>query len=232
MTPAPALQAAPTTHKIKKDITTVIKSFTALCAILLSFALSVPAHADEAKSASSPPAKFVQGLGNTALMSLTGKNITRKTREDRVRKILRDNFDVAAIGKFALGHHWREASESQRKDYMNLFEDMIVQTYTTRFEDYSGQKLKVDSSTSVPPHGDFIVASQVVQKDGPPVKLEWRIRSEDSGMRVVDVTVEGVSMSQTQRADFDSVIQNGGGSIDALLASLRDRKDAAANKKG
>jgi phospholipid transport system substrate-binding protein len=218
---------------------------TAFCSILLSatFSITTEAKTDvtvnntvtvntpaNTKPAASTPAQFVQNLGNTALMSLTGKNITRKTREDRVRSILRNNFDVAAIGKFALGTYWRQASESQRKEYMNLFEDMIVQTYTTRFEDYSGQKLKVDGSA---PSGatDFIVSSQVIQKDGPPVHLEWRVRKKDAGLRIVDVVVEGVSMSITQRSDFASVIQNGGGSIDALLADLRQRKDDASTPK-
>ena len=204
---------------------------TAFFVAFFSLVLSAPASAAEAKSVSSPPAQFVQNLGNTALMSLTGKNINRKTREERVRGILRSNFDVQAIGKFAMGTYWKEASEAQRKEYMNLFEDMIVQTYTTRFEDYSGQKLKVDGSTASG-STDFIVTSQVIQKDGPPVHLEWRIRKKDAALRVVDVVVEGVSMSVTQRSDFAAVIQNGGGSIDALLTSMRDRRDAAAHKKG
>jgi len=203
----------------------VIKAFLAsFCAILLSLTvLSAPASAG---SASSAPSQFVQNLGNTALMSLTGKNITRKAREDRVRKILHDNFDVQAIGKFALGTSWRDATDAQRKEYTSLFEDMIVQTYTTRFEDYSGQKLKVDGSE--PSGSDFIVSSQVLQQDGPPVNLQWRVRQKDGGLRVVDVVVEGVSMSVTQRSDFASVIQNGGGNVEALLTHLRDRKAAAA----
>jgi phospholipid transport system substrate-binding protein len=210
----------------------VIKAFLAsFCAILLS--LTVIAAPASAGSASSAPSQFVQNLGNTALMSLTGKNITRKAREDRVRKILHDSFDVQAIGKFALGTYWRDATDSQRKEYMSLFEDMIVQTYTTRFEDYSGQKLKIDGSEASGAT-DFIVSSQVLQQDGPPVNLQWRVRQKDGGLRVVDVVVEGVSMSVTQRSDFASVIQNGGGNVEALLAHLRDRKAAAAAdpKKG
>lgn len=176
----------------------------------------------------SPAANFIQDLGNTALMSLTEKKLDRKTRENRVREILRKNFDIAAIGKFALGTHWRSASESQRSDYMKLFEDMIVQTYTTRFEDYSGQELKVNGST--PSGKDFIVSSQVVQKDGPSINLEWRVRNQD-GMKVVDVIVEGVSMSVTQRSDFSAVIQKSGGSLDALLSSMRERGKTAKSDK-
>src|SRR5258708_5040995 len=103
---------------------------------------------------------------------------------------------------------------------MNLFEDMIVRTYTSRFENYSGQKLAVDGST---PSGntDTLVSSQVLQNDGPPINLEWRVRKNPEGFRVVDVAVEGMSMRVTKRSDFGWTIRKGGGSIDALLCSMR-----------
>ena len=206
-----------------------IAIFSLLLAITAGF--SGFAEASEAKSASNPPSQFVQKLGDTALMSLTEKKVSRAAREKRVREILRNNFDIPTIGRFAMGTHWKEASDAQRKEYMDLFEDMIVQTYTTRFEDYSGQTLKVDGSTAVGVK-DSIVSSQVLQKDGPPVNLEWRIRNKDGALRVVDVVVEGISMSVTQRSDFSAVIQHGGGGIDALLTSLRERsKKMASNQK-
>lgn len=191
-----------------------------MCAALLSFSFAKPAFADNSATA------FVQGLGDTALMSLTGKDINRKTRETRVRAILRKNFDLPSIGKFALGTQWRQTSDKERAEYMDLFEDMIVQTYTTRFEDYSGQELKVDKSIT-DKNGDFLVASQVIQKEGPAVNLQWRIRNKDGALRVEDVIVENISMSLTQRSDFAAVMQQGGG-VESLLVSLRERSKKAA----
>lgn len=193
----------------------------AFCAAMLSFVFTAtPVAADEASAAA-----FVQNLGNTALMSLTSKDISHKARESRVRDILRKNFDVQAIGRFAMGGAWRTATEAQRSEYMGLFEDMIVQTYTKRFEDYSGQTLKVGKA--VKDKNDYLVASQVVQKDGgSPVNLQWRVRDN----KVVDVVVEGVSMSVTQRSDFASAMQQGGGTVDALLSSLRKRSKSDTDK--
>jgi len=186
--------------------------------------------AAEPKFISSPSSQFVQKLGDTALMSLTSKNAPRSQREKRVREILRNNFDTATIGRFAMGTYWKDASAAQRREYLDLFEDMIVQTYTTRFEDYSGQTLKVDGAIASG-ENDFIVSSQVLQKGGPPINLEWRVRSKDGALRIVDVVVESVSMSVTQRSDFASVIQRGGGRVEALLATLRERRKVIARQK-
>ena len=119
-----------------------------------------------------------------------------------------------------MGTYWRNASDTQRNEYLGLFENNLVSVYTTRFEDYSGQTLKV-SGFIASGETDSIVSSKVIQKDGPAVNVEWRVRKQDGNFKIVDVVVEGISMSVTQRSDFTSVIQRSGDSIGSLLASLR-----------
>ncbi len=189
--------------------------------LALTFLFTLPANAGDGKDL--PAVAFVQKLGDKALSSLTDKGLPRATRETRVRALLRENFDLQTIGRFALGTYWRAATSAERSEYMDLFEDMIVQTYTTRFEDYSGQSFKVVKGTKSG-DADYIVTSQIIQKDGPPVNVDWRVRQKDGQMKIVDVIVENISMGVTQRSDFSSVIQNGGGTVKSLIASLRDRK--------
>jgi phospholipid transport system substrate-binding protein len=192
----------------------------ALCAAVVAFA--APAAKAEAKS-SDALASFIQQMGDNALTSLTGKDIAIGEREKRVRALLEKNFDIATIGRFALGTYWREATPTQKKEYLSLFEDMIVKTYAQRFSEYSGQTFTVGTSRKVTDR-DSIVASQVLQKDGPPVNVEWRVRRENGTTKVIDVIIENISMSTTQRSDFAAVIQRGGGKVEALLESLRARK--------
>ncbi len=62
----------------------------------------------------------------------------------------------------------------------------------------------------------------------------WRVRAYgDDTMKVLDVIVEGASMSQTLRSDFGSIIRQKGGKVSALLDVLRAKtaslKAAKAN---
>jgi len=187
----------------------------------LALALLNPAPV-MAEKKNDPAISFVQKMGDIALTELTDKDLNGKEREKRVRELLRKNFDVQTIGRFALGTHWRSATETERKEYLNLFEDMIVSTYAQRFGEYSGQQFKVGNAKAVSER-DSIVTSQVLQQGGPPIAIEWRIRKNGEQLKVIDVFIENVSMAITQRSDFDAVIQRGGGKIESLLQSLRDR---------
>jgi phospholipid transport system substrate-binding protein len=76
-----------------------------------------------------------------------------------------------------------------------------------------------------------MVHSQFMKVNPPqPIKVDWRLAQSDQGLRIVDVIVEGVSLTVTQRSDFASVIQRNGGKISALLDTLRTKsKELSSN---
>ena len=55
------------------------------------------------------------------------------------------------------------------------------------------------------------------QGQGQPIRVDWRVRRG----KVIDVIVEGVSMSVTQRSEFASIIQRNGGKVSALINHLK-----------
>lgn len=166
---------------------------------------------------------FIKSIADRGLGLLADKKMEEEKRKAEFRKLLHDSFDMKTIGRFALGRFWKTSSDAQRSEYLSLFENMIVDVYSRRFSDYNGQKLNVLKAT---PDGekDAVVNSVIVPNEGPEVKVDWRVREKDGQYRVVDIIVEGVSMSLTQRSDFASVIQRGGGSIDVLIKHLKKDK--------
>lgn len=166
--------------------------------------------------------KFITALADDGIGFLADENITTEKQKAAFRKLLNRNFDLNTIARFSLGRHWRTANKAQRDEYVALFKDMIIDVYSQRFSDYQGQVLTVTGSRKEGER-DVLVHSLLEQESGPDVKIDWRVRERDGGYRVVDVIVEGVSMALTQRSDFSSVVQRGGGDMEALLAHLRER---------
>lgn len=165
---------------------------------------------------------FIQSTADKVFTSYTGE-ITDEQRAKAFREILTATFELRTIARFTLGRYWRAASSGQRKEYRRLFEDFLVLAYANRFRDLGGVKLRIASVRSINKR-DQLVQSEVDPGGGrPPIRIGWRVRETAQGLRIVDVIVDGISMSITQRDQFAAAIRSSGGKIAGLLAMLRDK---------
>lgn len=167
--------------------------------------------------------KFIEMMATDAIAFLGSSDLSEVEKQKRFSKLLTRSFDMNTIGRFALGRYWRVSSAEQRKEYQKLFRDMIVEVYSRRFGEYDGQALEVRGSRR-DNEKDVTVNSFIVPKDGgQEIQVDWRVRQKNGKYKIIDVMVEGVSMALTQRSDFSSVIQRGGGEVSVLLAHLREQ---------
>ena len=168
--------------------------------------------------------RFIESMAEEAVATLTATGLPREEQRARFRTLLRSYFDVPTIGRWVMGRYWRKATDEQRTEYLALFEALIVTTYAERFSQYSGEKLAVNRTLTNEESGDLLVFSRLVPPGGGEgVEVAWRVRGQTGNFVVVDVVVEGVSMGQTQRSEFASLIRRNGGKVEALLDELRRR---------
>jgi phospholipid transport system substrate-binding protein len=180
-------------------------------------------------AAAQKPSQFVQGVAEQALNSINGKHLTDEETTTRFRGLLHDAFDLKSMGRFVLGPYYNTATDQQKADYQQAFEDMIVDAYALRFRDYSGAAFKV--GREIPQGKDTQVDSQITTNDGaPPIDVSWKVRPEGGSYKIVDVAVEGVSMGNTEKAEFASVIERNGGKVQALIDAIRNHQVGLANQ--
>ena len=164
---------------------------------------------------------FIRTVGQQAIDTLTGKELTDEQRRAGFRAILTRRFELPLIARFTLGRHWRKASDEQRKEYVGLFEDYIVLAYAALFRDYNGESFSVGEGRKIN-DTDVAVKSELSLKDGRKIVVYWRVRSK-SEFKIIDIVIEGVSMVITQREEFAAIINSNGGTIDGLLVALRKK---------
>ncbi|QQS13672.1 MAG: ABC transporter substrate-binding protein [Rhodospirillales bacterium] len=159
-------------------------------------------------------AGVINGAADRVLAAVKA-GVTDAERERTLTAVFRDSFDIPSIARTVLGRHWNAATEEQRQRFMEAFERAEVRAYSNRFKEYGGQSLQVGKVTQN--GGAQLVDAQIIQVNGPPIKLVWEL----VGGRIVDVSVEGISMAITRRSDFNAYIQRNG--IDGLIAELKRR---------
>ncbi len=201
----------------------------ALAATLFALVVAVtPARADEHLQ---PSSDFIRTLADRAIATLSAEGLPSDVRRQKFRDLFREGFAINGIGRFVLGRHWRRASADEQTEYLALFEDVIVNTWADRFTEYSGQEFTVrdaiDAPSADPAERAAIVRSVFFSDPRTPISIEWRVASRGDIYKITDVKVEGRSLAQTQKAEYDSFIRSNSGQLNALLEELRKRRDAS-----
>ncbi len=163
----------------------------------------------------------VQMLADEAIAILGQPDLDLADREKRFGAILRSGFDIDLIGRFGVGRYWGGAADDQREDFLELFGDFVVVTYTPRFSNFAGEMVAVTGSREID-EKDVLVTTEIGRGDQRPMILTgWRIRLRDGQPRIIDVMVEELSLVVTQRDEFASVLRRQG--VDGLLAIMEAR---------
>ena len=191
-------------------------SLLAIRRVVMCLAASAAVTLFVQPASAADPAKLIETVAGEVIDIV--KTRTGADRQNAIKKVLQTNFDMNAMGRSALGIHWNQTSEAQRTRFLAAVETAEARAYSERFGQYAGQTLTVGKVTTRP-NGVSIVDSRLNQSTGQPIKLEWEVR----GAVVTDVKVEGVSMVMTRRSDFNSYIQNNGGTVEPLIKELEAR---------
>ncbi len=210
----------PTSNLIlRKDFgPTMSRLIPLLLMIVVLSAVSMESSRAETKTPPDAAARFVGDLGAATLKVLQATDGSLSAREAHVRNLLRNNFALEQIGRFVLGKSWRSASPEQQHEYLYLFSEYVLATYSQRLGGYSGESFKIVRAEPVGKQ-DAIVFTRIDRPSGPPLNAGWRVRQFGDRLLILDVVVEGISMVSAQRSEFASVVKTEG--LDGLIQMLR-----------
>ncbi len=211
------------THKILTALLPILMAITPVSAAFArtdSADLSSPAETTKAQ-------QFIQSLGDKAITIIGDKSLTEAQRTTRYRELLEGSFDLTSIGHFVLGRAWNTATPDQQQEFTKLFRELVINLYSDRLSLYAGETFHTKSARPESER-DITVNSEIQHPDGSaPSVIDWRVRTADGKLAVIDVVVQGVSQSVTQRQEYGAIIQRNGGNIEPLLDLMRQRVQQA-----
>jgi phospholipid transport system substrate-binding protein len=142
---------------------------------------------------------------------------TRKVIELVDKKVL-PNFNFTHMTALALGKEWRKATPQQQTQLTAEFKTLLVRTYSNALTSYKNQKVVYKPFKMGPADTDVLVRTDVMQPGSKPVQLDYSLEKLESGWKVYDVVVAGISLVTNYRDQFNQEVRNGG--VDGLIASV------------
>jgi phospholipid transport system substrate-binding protein len=165
--------------------------------------------------------QYIENLSQEIITVLSDASKSQEQRVEFFGGVLARDLNIPLIARFTLGKHWRSAKPEQRKAYIAIFSDYIIQTYSSRL---GGAKVEKFDITTTQPVGkrDILVRTRVRNGGSDPVRADWRLRGNKDRFQIIDLSVDGISMALMLRQEFASVLRKKGG-VDVLIQTLKQR---------
>lgn len=182
-----------------------------------------------ARAQPADPGPFVKSFAEQALevFDLT----SREEAEKRFAELLDTYFDTPRIARFLAARHWRGLTDDQKEAYFDAFKDFFVAFYLNQFREFRDGRIEILGVDQVDDKNLF-VNTKGYAPGADPVTARWRIRRDEGEMKIVDIVIEGVSLSVSQRDQFNSVITSSPKGFDGLIEELRKGAETGEAKEG
>jgi phospholipid transport system substrate-binding protein len=168
------------------------------------------------------PSDLINDIVNEAASVLKSSDPV-ESKIIKLNDIAERSVDIDGIGMYALGKHKKTMSDEQKTKYKKLFKSYFLKSFSSRLVDYTDPKINVVSQKVI--NKKYTIVNSVLEATSkrPEVKIDWRIYTKNPDKPLIrDLIVEGLSLARTQKEEFNSVIQNNDGDLNALFKNLEE----------
>lgn len=164
--------------------------------------------------------EFVE-MASQELISLVTSNESNAEKQEKLLVLLDKYAVLEQIAKFVIGIDWRNMTHEQKDRYKEAFKRFVAGTYVVRFNEYSGETIRVTRSLDAGRKGQ-LVQTQIQRADngGTPINIEWLVSDRSGAVKIEDLRVEGVSLAITQREEFSAMLAARQNDYDLFIADL------------
>tara|TARA_A100001015_G_scaffold185998_1_gene206950 strand:+ start:1672 stop:2265 length:594 start_codon:yes stop_codon:yes gene_type:complete len=164
--------------------------------------------------------EFISDLTFKASDILSSK-LTVEEKIIQLERIGEESVDIDGVGLYTLGKYRKTLTDTQKKQYKELFRNYFLKSFSGRLVGYSDAKIAVLSEEVKNEKYTIVYSKLIGTSDRPEVKIDWRIYTKDPENPLIrDLIIEGLSLARTQKEEFNSIIVNNDGNIEALFENL------------
>jgi len=195
-----------------------------LAVLLLLGGLAVPAlaHAqDEAPDEAQEIREMLTERDREIKDILGNRDSFTQAQRDELMDLVNGVINFREMGRQALGPHWREISDAQRNQFVDVFSDIVRLQSLSDLGVYNSEV----SYEEITVDGDSAYVNTNTIYRGTPTQVEYYMGQTDGDWFVHDIVLDEVSTVGGYERSFRRIINRRG--FDALMNSLENRRARA-----
>ena len=201
----------------------------AAAGLLLAETCCLGQAAATAPTSAPTPRGVIEAVIHEVLNILRDPSLTKADKRTKIRAVADEQTDFETLARLSMGRYWRDLSDSKRTEFVKEFEEYMSATHGKVFDQYVDEDVIVTGENEEA-RGDYTVHTTIVAhrleagRRKEVAHVDYRLRPKDSRWKIIDVTIDGVSLATNFRSQFQDIMANGG--IERLLKLLREKNVA------
>ena len=164
--------------------------------------------------------EFIDDITAKATDILSSQD-TKEVKMKQLIEIGKNSVDIDGIGFYTLGKHRKNLNDDQKNEFLKIFREYFLKSFSTRLVEYKEAKIVVISEDIKNEKYTIVKSKLLATSERPEVSIDWRVYTKNPNKPLIrDLIIEGLSLARTQKEEFSSIIQSNDGDINALFASL------------
>jgi phospholipid transport system substrate-binding protein len=148
----------------------------------------------------------------------------KSERLDLVEKVTAKHLDFPEMAKRCLGSTWNTLSEAQKREFIQLFGELLKAHYADHLDDFAKTTVTYQGETC---NADSSEVRIVVVRPNDRIPVSFRLLQKPEGWMIYDMNIDGVSMVSNFRTQFSQAIT--ASSYQGLVARLKAHLKAVSH---
>lgn len=175
--------------------------------------------------ASSGPTEVLKPKLNASMAVLSDPSLAGNEQKDvrraKFMDIAMQVFNFKEMSKRVLGQTWRKIDPLEREHFTRLFTKLLENAYLGKLEEYSGQTIVYKDERV---KGKKAAVSTVIYDENTFLPVNYVMLNTDTGWRVYDINIEGVSLIRNYREQFKSILRKK--KFDGLVKIIEEKNSS------
>ncbi|MGB5159477.1 MlaC/ttg2D family ABC transporter substrate-binding protein [Desulfobacterium sp. N47] len=129
----------------------------------------------------------------------------RKEQRDKMWEIIRKAFDFTELGGRTLASNWKKFSPRQRKEFTEMFSEVLGNAYLDKIQsEYKGEKVNYVNQEII--SDTKAIVNTKIKRANEEIPVNYSMILKDNEWKVYDVKIEGISLVQNYRSQFNDIL--------------------------
>lgn len=164
---------------------------------------------------------FFQKTTKLVISIIQDNDLKENQKADKLKELFEQSVDIKWMARFAIAKYWNRMTDKQKNDYLDTYHGYVIALYVPKFREYNNNSVTINSIKAME-RNQYMVSTQIISANNKSYDVGYRCKQyDDSTIKIIDIQGENISLINSQRSEFSSIIEKDG--VDYLISIIKSK---------